>query len=744
MRGYVKKYCTGLLFRYFVSYLLIFLVPFVILVGALYHSTVLSQEKQLEASNVNNLRQTDTLISERFSELDKMAEQVKLNPKLTNYMLKHPYYNIESRTELGNIQSNSSFISEMFLYYNTDELFYSHNGTYTKEALVENRFRDKGLTLKALDNNLKLKLPTLTLSPSREGSRGMVQYYVPLFSGGIQNGSAFFLINKQELQKVLNNTTADYEGVAYLVDKENRVVVSSAESKEVFVENGEITPLLRGGSRINIEGMDYTVSSLKMGVEGFRLVTILETEQFMYPLKAAKKLFGIVSVIIFSVGLVMSYIMSLKQYQPIKKIDAAFQKIASKEEPLDDHGEWLSLENRVNNFVQEHQSMNKALDEKQSYVRGYFLTKLLEGKYKTTDILNDKMDELSVEMAGSNYFVMLLGTQDEIAEKDKVKQRTVLLEHFPMEIGSARIDAVEMPDRDQLVLVVTDEKVITNHRQYVLSLQRVLNQELYTKTVLDIGECYSELIYLNRSYIEAISAYNAHRESRKEDLFFFKNIIYSAPKFFSIPNALKSKLKQGIAEGDEVVSMETVKTIFSNSELRSMTSNEKKYYYFDTIKAVIDSIDQLEKEDLLSSFQTIVEYDTPDALEKELLELVNQVCQEVNRAKEEKTNKLESDIIIYINDNYRSHDLSLENMALIFNFSISYLSRFVKEQTGVTFSRYVQELRLEEIKRRLVETDDTIKEIVVQTGYYDVSNYTRKFKSIVGVTPGQYRSEYKK
>nr|WP_302470595.1 AraC family transcriptional regulator [Vagococcus proximus] len=83
-------------------------------------------------------------------------------------------------------------------------------------------------------------------------------------------------------------------------------------------------------------------------------------------------------------------------------------------------------------------------------------------------------------------------------------------------------------------------------------------------------------------------------------------------------------------------------------------------------------------------------------------------------------------------------------MALIFNFSISYLSRFVKEQTGVTFSRYVQELRLEEIKRRLVETDDTIKEIVVQTGYYDVSNYTRKFKSIVGVTPGQYRSEYKK
>ncbi|HCE11432.1 MAG TPA: hypothetical protein DEQ24_01410, partial [Enterococcus sp.] len=35
-----------------------------------------------------------------------------------------------------------------------------------------------------------------------------------------------------------------------------------------------------------------------------------------------------------------------------------------------------------------------------------------------------------------------------------------------------------------------------------------------------------------------------------------------------------------------------------------------------------------------------------------------------------------------------------------------------------------------------------IKEIIQENGYYDVSNYTRKFRTIVGMTPGQYRTFY--
>ena len=46
---------------------------------------------------------------------------------------------------------------------------------------------------------------------------------------------------------------------------------------------------------------------------------------------------------------------------------------------------------------------------------------------------------------------------------------------------------------------------------------------------------------------------------------------------------------------------------------------------------------------------------------------------------------------------------------------------------------------MNEFKRLLVQSDETIRELVLQIGYNDVPNFLRKFKSLEGMTPGQYR-----
>ena len=71
------------------------------------------------------------------------------------------------------------------------------------------------------------------------------------------------------------------------------------------------------------------------------------------------------------------------------------------------------------------------------------------------------------------------------------------------------------------------------------------------------------------------------------------------------------------------------------------------------------------------------------------------------------------------------------------------INKIMKEETNTTFAKYIANLRLEKIKQALVETDQSIKEIIQSNGYYDVSNFTRKFRTTVGVTPGQYRTMYR-
>ncbi|MFZ2734875.1 MAG: AraC family transcriptional regulator, partial [Lactococcus raffinolactis] len=88
-------------------------------------------------------------------------------------------------------------------------------------------------------------------------------------------------------------------------------------------------------------------------------------------------------------------------------------------------------------------------------------------------------------------------------------------------------------------------------------------------------------------------------------------------------------------------------------------------------------------------------------------------------------------------------DFSLENFAATFNVSTTFLTKFIKQETGLSFAKMTAELKLDYIKSELVETERPIKQIIYDAGYYDVSNFTRKFRKLIGLTPGDYRKHHK-
>jgi len=51
----------------------------------------------------------------------------------------------------------------------------------------------------------------------------------------------------------------------------------------------------------------------------------------------------------------------------------------------------------------------------------------------------------------------------------------------------------------------------------------------------------------------------------------------------------------------------------------------------------------------------------------------------------------------------------------------------------------VTRLRVSIARRLLMETTDTLDTIATRTGYADVSNFSRTFKSIDGISPGEFR-----
>ena len=95
-------------------------------------------------------------------------------------------------------------------------------------------------------------------------------------------------------------------------------------------------------------------------------------------------------------------------------------------------------------------------------------------------------------------------------------------------------------------------------------------------------------------------------------------------------------------------------------------------------------------------------------------------------------------IIEYLLDNIEQ-DINLEECARHFNYNSNYLSRWFKKKTGMTYTDFITNKKMERCKTLLAETDISVNELAERFGYSSPQNFIRVFKKYTLLTPGQYR-----
>lgn len=96
----------------------------------------------------------------------------------------------------------------------------------------------------------------------------------------------------------------------------------------------------------------------------------------------------------------------------------------------------------------------------------------------------------------------------------------------------------------------------------------------------------------------------------------------------------------------------------------------------------------------------------------------------------------------YLSEHLDAPDLSLESVAAHVNLSPSYFSKIFKEVTGVAFTTYVTDLRLEKARDFLLHTDLPVQEICFKVGYNAPAYFIKQFKARYGFTPYDYRKQF--
>ena len=103
------------------------------------------------------------------------------------------------------------------------------------------------------------------------------------------------------------------------------------------------------------------------------------------------------------------------------------------------------------------------------------------------------------------------------------------------------------------------------------------------------------------------------------------------------------------------------------------------------------------------------------------------------------TRRLISEITAFVNYRYRD-ELTLSTVAEHFFISPCYLSRIFGRMTGISFTEYVNSVRIKEAEKLLMHTALDISEIGERVGFRSSTHFGRIFKQHSGLSPREYRN----
>ena len=100
-------------------------------------------------------------------------------------------------------------------------------------------------------------------------------------------------------------------------------------------------------------------------------------------------------------------------------------------------------------------------------------------------------------------------------------------------------------------------------------------------------------------------------------------------------------------------------------------------------------------------------------------------------------------IFDYINDNYME-EISLDTIADVAGFSKFHFSRLFKQFTDMSFYDYLNQRRVKEAEKLLLNLNLSITEVAMRSGFSSISTFNRVFKNFKECTPTEFKNLYQR
>ncbi|ERL65724.1 helix-turn-helix domain-containing protein [Schleiferilactobacillus shenzhenensis] len=705
-----------LLRTYLVSFLLIFLLPLGIVTANWLVREWQSQQAAQTARQERTLQTVTASLNDDLTHILVATSQMALDRALLartwDYTAIRDMHSAIQRYDLS-----SPLINKIFIYLPSDPaVLFSADGTYDLGPALAKYKLLPGLPAAQQQRLLRhATVAQLFFAPAQDNpERGLLTLAVPITAtpGTAPRGMALYSLNTGAVRDQLQDAVTTPDQVLAVVVGSGRITARPTLAGRAL-PTGSQWPAWQAFGRQ--QGAAVTRQSGQGDL--FQTVSLALPLSFWPPLRALLAQYAGLFVTLLILGGLLSWYLSRRQYAGIRKLAAIVPGTSA--QPVD-----LTRLAAAMQAVMTAQRARAAQEQiRLPFVRNQVLSMLVNGRLADAATVQRLLNLAQVHFYHPRFLIGILPDEAALAEK-------VLAD--PVVTATQVVYFVHHSDQAQLIVLVNDDGAAP-----AAAVLTTIQQQL-GPAVMYAGRAVTSVTALHDAYIEAVTAQMTNQPGPSEAVSFYQD--QGAPQLFDPAN--EGKLTNALAQGNREMAVEAFTALFD-----AASQNWSPTARFDLPMANL--ISQLLKADYQRHrqvnnllVQRLLSAPSYSALHRLLLGTVESltVPQVAASAATADGPALETFITARASD----PTFSLVDAADQFGWSVPYASRHIKEVTGLTFTAYLQEIRLTRIQTALTETSQPIKEIVTANGYYDVANFTRKFKKLLGVTPGQYRALHQK
>lgn len=726
--------------RYFLSYFVIFLIPFVVMSTIIYYQSVETLKTEINQSSMNKLTQVRNIVDGQLKEFGNIANRISNDPKLTPYMISHPYSQMIAIRDLYKYKINSSILNQLFLYYRGGDKIYSGTGMYHLDTLLNwsyqfNNSEKRQLIHKLNTLNRTESFPVNWAGTDEQPGNDLMVYLYPIPKNSpVKDGAVMFFVKKSVYAESIDKILGDFKGKVYIFNRKGREIVSASNGGSKMNSN-DLSKLALGrpGTHtITLAGEKYVVARVKSKLNGWTFVTTMPTGQFFGRVLHIQMFVGLILLSLVFAGLLLTIIFAVRQYKPLSSL---IEHMQSKGKKLT--GKTKSIHETIDGLIKNHDMLQKQISIQGPFARDQYLLKLLKGDFEDSEKIDELCSIIKMEFPYPYFFVVHVSLESNLKAKKKRELYEAL--EFVREQNKVGYGVELLQGNTMAVIMNSRSEDFSEIKDLVRIMQKRSKEACGTEPTMAVSSLYGNLFQIHHAFIEALGATEYKMINGLGSIIYFNELsTFSEGDLWSSKD-LYVKFTQGLKNGNEQVALDTLSKMFERMQEQHIPVHLLKCYCFDLINAVLRASADGETKPV--SVDEIIEFSSLKDLERKIRQVIPELCKQVNVNKERGHRLLYDQLIQYIHGHYKDYELSLENIADRFGLSESYLSRFIKEQTGETFKKHLWQLRAGEVKKQLEKTNRPIKSIVNGVGYMDVASFTRKFKKTEGMTPGQYRKQ---